>query len=171
MIKMSTPKSKKAQTEAIGLAVIVILISLAIIFALAFSLRQKPTIKETYLKAQLASNTLNALLKSDVECYDTAGNPYSMSDLIQDCIVYWNQRQNQINCSGTPSQDFVQEKIDSLLSETLKEWKKSYNLTIGIGEQVYFSFANGDQKGSKEVETYPLNTFKGIVLITLEIYD
>jgi len=40
MIKMKN----KAQTEAIGLAVIVILISLAIIFALAFSLREKPTI-------------------------------------------------------------------------------------------------------------------------------
>ncbi len=167
MIKMKN----KAQTEAIGLAVIVILISLAIIFALAFSLREKPTIKETYLKAQLASNTLNALLKTNTKCYSESNEPYTMSQLLQNCIENYNSELNQINCSGTFSCDFIRNQTDQLLSETLEQWKKHYALTIGIGNVTYFNFANPPLKGSRELETFPLSTREGIVLITLELYD
>ncbi|RLE44750.1 hypothetical protein DRJ16_01460 [Candidatus Woesearchaeota archaeon] len=158
----------KAQTEAIGLAVIVILISLAIIFALAFSLREKPTIKETYLKAQLASNTLNALLKTKTSCC-VEGTCYTVSQLLQNCIE--NYRANQINCSGKLSCDFTKTQIERLLSETLAQWKKHYALTIGIGNEIYFNFTNPPLKGSRELETFPLSTREGIVLITLELYD
>lgn len=167
MIKMKN----KAQTEAIGLAVIVILISLAIIFALAFSLREKPTIKETYLKAQLASNTLNALLRTDTKCYSESNEPYTMSQLLQNCIENRKYPANQINCSGKFSCDFVKAQIGQLLSETLAQWKKHYALTIGIGNNIYFNFTNPPLKGSRELETFPLSTREGIVLITLELYD
>lgn len=57
---------KKAQIESIGLVMIVIVLAIALVFALAFFTKQQPKLNEEYLQAQ-ANAALSALLATQPE--------------------------------------------------------------------------------------------------------
>ena len=54
-------KSRKSQTEMMGLVIVVILITLALLFVVSFIVLRKPsTLKKEYTQSELAANTLYA---------------------------------------------------------------------------------------------------------------
>src|SRR3989344_1739242 len=57
---------KKAQIETMGLVMIVLVLALALVFALVFFTNQQPKINEQYLQAQ-ANAALSALLSTQPE--------------------------------------------------------------------------------------------------------
>jgi hypothetical protein len=126
---LSTP-SKKAQMEIIGLVVIVILISLGILFLAKFSLQTKPQ-DAIFLRKELATSSLTALLKTSVEkgeCPDDA-EP-SFTEVLIDCARHYPIGFGEVtlNCGGKHSCDFFSENAKNLLDETIGSWQRDYEL-------------------------------------------
>jgi len=118
-------KSKKSQMEIMGLAVIVILVSLGILFAVQYVIFKKPTqTVKTYSTLQIASNTLNSLLTTTTDCR-AAGN-VDMTQLLQDCAAF-----PAITCdNGMNSCEFSDTSINYILNNTLKKWRYPFRLYV-----------------------------------------
>jgi hypothetical protein len=82
-------KNKKSQFEILGLAIVIILITLGILFVIRFVVLKEPSkLRYDYTRTEMASNMLNTLLRTDTDC-----KRKSMTELFQDCASY-----NRIEC-------------------------------------------------------------------------
>ena len=113
---------KRAQTEIMGLIVVVILISLVLLLVVKFKLSAIPSeIKEKFIETRLASNTLHTLLQTTTDC-----NEVTVQELLKDCAKYSSSDVFSFYCViGDETKDpcaFVDEFISARFDETLKEW-------------------------------------------------
>lgn len=134
---------KKAQMEMMGLAIIVILIVLGLLFAVRFVIKkdtgEKPPTEE-YRTSELAANFLNAMLETNApECYDI-----SFSALYQDCANDGKsldplqfESAGSIQCAmdvdgvhNDPSCKYIKDKTKFMLDKTLEEWGKKYIFVV-----------------------------------------
>jgi len=122
-------KNKKAQMEIIGLAVIVIMLSFGLIFALKVMMKPPSKIQESFAQKQLSQNTIDAMIKSSTNC-----RGLDLQELIIDCA---NSAQGgRIECSGIRSCNFVKMSMEQILDRTLDEWAVPYRLRAYIGNEV-----------------------------------
>ena len=143
--------SKKSQMEIMGLVIIIILVSLAMLFVIQFVLLKETTsIKKTYTHTQLAANTLNAITKTTAESCKSQ----DLTQLLQDCAAY-QQQGGLITCDDgvTKSCDYVDASIQEILSKTLDKWNKAYNLTADLAE---LEFSSGYCAGERQTKIYPI---------------
>jgi hypothetical protein len=108
----------KAQFEAMGLAVIVVLISMGMLFMLFFSFDKETDVTERFGREQTAQNVVNALLDTSVE-----GCPLDFNGLIEDAVVW------QRNPCGD-SKEKIEEVANAILTPTLKDRSIPYEFTI-----------------------------------------
>ena len=114
-------KTRKAQTEILGLAFIVILISIGIFLLYTFS---EPTEKfhKGFADSQTATNLLISLAKTTVP----ACRNYDIGDLIANCAES-NGRWNSLNrgdmsiCGGMPTCIAANKTMNSIFEKTLKK--------------------------------------------------
>ena len=113
----------KAQTEIMGLVMIVILISIILLFVIKFVVNSEPnTIKQDVFNQKLASNTLNVLLSTTTSC-----SRATVSELLKDCAEYGGYASGgNIFCEGINSCYFVNVLIGDLLDKTIKEQGMDY---------------------------------------------
>jgi len=119
---------KKSQMEIMGLAIIVILLTLGVLFVIQFVVLKEPSdVKKTFTKTQIAANMLNSILKTtSKECY---GN--TMTQLLQDCANYNENPAGLIICeNGIDSCEYANSTIEYIFDNTLVEWG---------GQSFYFS--------------------------------
>ncbi len=113
-------KIKKAQMEVFGLAIVVILIFMGIVFVIKF---YKPAsteeIKSKYVDEVIAQNMLSTLFNLNTTC------SLDMSELAKDC--YFG---GEYICESTRSCKYVNDTISNILENTLEEWKKPYEFKI-----------------------------------------
>jgi hypothetical protein len=110
--------------EIMGLAFVVILISLGLLFYVTFQTKKPQSeIKQTFTASQKGANFLNTLLRTNTQC---AGA--TVTQLLQDCSEH--QGTNAIFCSVTTqySCDYVNDTIAFLLTNTLESWQDDYYL-------------------------------------------
>jgi hypothetical protein len=110
---------KKAQTEIIGVAVIVIILVLAGTVMIGLGLRKNPSQLGSYVDPEISQSFLNALMNTETD--------YSIvSDVIKDCYSPRN-----VLCSDTGDCcDYAYGVIQNALDATLGTWGKNYKLTI-----------------------------------------
>ena len=159
---------KKSQMELIGIAIVVVLVSLGMLYVVSFNLSSKQSkLKQTYTHTELASNSLSAMLKTKaVQCGDV-----TITELLQDCV-----RGASINCNGTNSCDYANETINFILNATLIEYDKAYNFSVS---QTNISFLvkncsrtltyKGNDWESIESSTFPIPLDPGTILVKLDI--
>jgi hypothetical protein len=83
---------KKAQFEIMGLAVVVILISLIILFVVRYIVLQEPKeIRKEYSDFDISYSFINALMNTNIP----ACNDVTFTELFKDC-----DSSNIINCGG-----------------------------------------------------------------------
>ena len=152
---------KKGQMEIMGLVVIVILLSLAMLFVLQFVLLKEPSqTKKTYTHSQLSANTLNALLKTTTSC-----RGQDVTQLLQDCASY--RPDGLIQCeTGQRSCSYVKDTILVILNGTLDYWNKDYLLTADLAE---LEFSQGSCLGERQSRIYPIPVEGDIMNIRLDI--
>lgn len=152
---------RKGQMEILGLAVIVVLILMGVLFAIQFVLKAPGTqIAQQYKESQLAAGLLTTMLGTTSECRGA-----SVTELLQDCSVF-----TSLNCPRGTSCQEAQYAIDTMLSGTLQQWKRAYRFKIKgayNAEQIAASW--GDCSGEIESNTNPVPTTVGTLQVTLDL--
>lgn len=167
---------KKSQMEIMGLVVIVILITVAVLFVLVFIVRQSPSdIKEEYYHSQLASNTLNALIRTTT--LDCKG--HDMTSLSKDCVENLGYKTSQICCSdGLSCLDemrscaYLNSSVNQILSKSLASFNKKYQFNIIDSNNREVIPQIGECLGERESSNpQPLATDTGMMEIILYICE
>ena len=146
---------KKSQMEIMGLAVIVILVSVGILFALRFVILKEPTdYKKGFTQSELASNMLSSMLRI------TVGNCSGMSftELFQHCAR--NPSTTDGLCSNFPnlpktSCKFLNHTVQRLFNQTLGAWNIAYEFSAKASSNILFKAGKPCPKGFKS-KLYPI---------------
>lgn len=151
--------------EVMGLAMIIILIALGMLFAVRFILK-KPSVQpvQTAKESTLAANFLNVLLNTNTHC-----NQRTIKELLQDCA----RTGGITNCGTTNSCTFASETINTLLDTTFNQRNKAYQFSItGAPEVQKIQLSNGKCTKDKEAKQHPLPVTPGFdIILKLELCE
>jgi hypothetical protein len=150
---MSIPKkwTRHGQMEIMGLVIIVILISLAVLFTLQLAIgKGGGGQQDTFTQEQLAENMLNTFLRTSTTCNKDT------KELIQDCDAV-----RVVDCDGDDTPDSpceeVEELSSSLFDTTLGMWGKSYVFTVTTGSNAeIIGSSSGTCPGQKDASVQPI---------------
>ena len=166
-------KIKKSQMEILGLAIVIVLILVATIFIVNFLvLRPATEYRKGFVSSELASNTLNAFLKTAAQ----GCSQLTMTELLQDCAQGDDiccQNCNNNNPADTiddvNSCEFVEITANSILTKTLTQWNMKYEFLaytdinsplIKLGQQC---------RGEKNSKIFPIPTSVNTMYTKLDI--
>ncbi|MEK6949600.1 MAG: hypothetical protein AABX34_05225 [Nanoarchaeota archaeon] len=156
-------KTKKAQTEIMGLAVIFILVISGILFAANFAQGKKEAnYKEEFIGVYLAYNTAFVFLGATSR--DCGG--LSMSELLQDCAD--NNAGLRITCGALESCAYAEQEAKEIFGKTLGEWNTGYEFTASSGDNKIFSVGRGCS-GSKKSKQFPINSGEEVLTVSMDI--
>ncbi|PIZ51461.1 hypothetical protein COY27_03660 [Candidatus Woesearchaeota archaeon CG_4_10_14_0_2_um_filter_33_13] len=188
---MRLSKSRSAQMEMIGLVIIVILISLGMLFAAQFALKENPQ-KKIFTRKGLSYSTMSALMKTTVYepgCegdFKSSLNPQIGKDLLEDCARNKGFIQDNgfslYRCRNQHTCIFLREFISEMLNETLGGWNKNYEFTSELIQaesdvpQPLFEKIVGSHGGCYKKERdssglFPIHTESGLVQSQLLLCD
>ena len=116
---------KKAQTEIIGIVVIVIILVIAGFFMISQRLKKQTSPSDSFVDPKLAQSFLNVIMKTKTE------NNMKVSEMIQNCY----KNRNDVCSSSTVTNccEYAHDTIQNALEATLGEWQRSYRFTIERG--------------------------------------
>ena len=165
-------KKKKAQMEIMGLAIVVVLLVMGMLFMVKFVLfKPQETYRSEYTTTQLAANMINSILNTNTNCSDI-----SISELLQDAAKNVPRIHD---CPGPCiSTEYVKFAVNNLLNNTLGDrgLKREYRFQAVVGNLnnptknlVEEGFEPADFN-VRERKTHFLTTDAGIMTIVLDIY-
>ncbi len=155
---------RKAQMEIMGLAVIVILLVLGMLFVIGVMLEPSDDIRQAYAYEKLASNSLNALLKTSTDC-----NNLDVKDLLKDCGGDMN-----IYCGSVSSCDYVESVIYTIFEGIITPLNKKYYFHMGIDvidpdiKEIKSSDCLNERKAA---DPFPIRTSRGLMTVNFYVCD
>jgi len=156
-------KNKKSQMEVLGLVVIVLLISVALIFFITVSLKAKPsTTKVTFENKLLSTAMINVILGTTTSAACGYGE---MRTAIIDMF-------EENNFCVPNSTSYVEERISEIFSKTLDEWQKDYVFLIYEEGREYSPLINitkAEKPLNVEASIYTLPSKGRNIMIRLDI--
>jgi len=124
---------KKGQMEMMGLAIIVILISLGLLFAVKFLLSKDsslPSPSQDFKTSELGANFLAAMLETKAPYEECFG--ITFATLYQDC----GSNAPVIHCNdGRNSCEYAYDNTGDMLDNSIKAWGRKYLFTAQGGSQ------------------------------------
>jgi len=152
---------KKAQTEIIGLTMVLILIILGMIIVVRFATEETIDYRKQFTQAELASNTLNTLLDTTSLC-----DGLSMTGLLQHC----NLANQNINCSGVivNSCSYFSLESQKIFDETLEKWAVDYEFKVFDDEKTLITLGKACI-GDKKSKLFPIPSESEILFVKLDI--
>jgi hypothetical protein len=163
--------SKKSQMEIMGLAIIVILVSMAFLFVVRFVIMADPAqnIVVNVDNAKLAASFLDTLTKVDAQ--DCSNIKFST--LFEDCSTYHN-----IMCNGQSSCEYIREKTQMMIDEvfTKRNINCSFVATTNLerpydpSSHIFDSIGHDCAYCSQDPKIQPLPTIPPLYL-RLSIYN
>lgn len=108
--------------EIMGLALIVILIGLGLLFAVQYAVKKPAQTTQITKDKTIAVNFITAMLDTNTACSQKL-----IRELLEDCALA-----RQIKCEDKETNpcEYAKLQITPLLERTIKNWKKKYDLTI-----------------------------------------
>ncbi len=155
-------RRSKGQMEIMGLAIIVILVALGLLFAVRWMLKAPSAGPQRVEESVLAANFLSTLLGTTTDC-----NKRTVRDLLQDCAL----TQGATKCDGVTSCDYVSGVIETVLSKTFSKWKLDYYFSMsGNSPQLEEIRFGKPCTGAREKKEHPLPVTPAFeITISLEI--
>ncbi len=162
---------KKSQMEILGLAIVVILITLAMVFVVRFIAFKTPTdYRKGFVNSELASNMLNTFLKtsSGAEC-----SQLTMTELLQDCgqggEICCTNCNNDDTSDDVKSCEFVRTKAIYIFGQTFDKWNMKYEF-LAYADQNNPRITIGARcTGEKQFKMYPIPIKAGTMYVKLDI--
>ena len=163
----SMKRSRRAQMEILGLTIVIILIMLGVLFAVQFVIKKPaPDLRKSFVRTQLASNMLNAMLGTNTECQDA-----TVTELLQDCATTQTLYCTTEEFTGD-SCKYAEAAMGLMFKETVTKWNFDFNFSIqGPAGVSAIRFEKGDCSGEKETKIHPIPTRSGTVTLRLELCD
>ncbi|HLD33465.1 MAG TPA: hypothetical protein VJB66_01980 [Candidatus Nanoarchaeia archaeon] len=151
-----------------GLAIVVLLISLIFLFVLQFTItraEEKP--QQMFSRRQLAYNTVSTLV-STTTTYDDL----TVKDLIQDCMDVVPEYDFD-NDGDADSCETAEGIISNILTNTLKAWDKKYEFQVKLGPQEEMKISNGqcDLGSDPGINFIPTRGGSAQITVTLELCE
>tara|TARA_Y100000310_G_C20546348_1_gene745776 strand:- start:118 stop:594 length:477 start_codon:yes stop_codon:yes gene_type:complete len=155
-------RTRKAQTEIIGLAIVVLLLIIGMTFVIRFMMAKEPIdYKKQFTQAEIASNMINTFLKStSKDC-----NGLSMTELLQDC----GQSMGIFCENGEGSCTYVNRTAAFIFEQTLEEWKIDYEFKVFQQEENPKFTLGTPCPASKKSKTFPIPTSSGTIFVKLDV--
>tara|TARA_Y100000310_G_C20661052_1_gene804829 strand:+ start:1286 stop:1807 length:522 start_codon:yes stop_codon:yes gene_type:complete len=121
-------KNRKAQTEILGLAIIILLILVATVFVAKFFLNSdRESSRSSVVASELASDLIKSVLNTDSSCRNL-----KYSAIFRSCS---ESRSLPAPCTPSDPCQYLNSKLnEELLKETFDEWKIKYQLKLYNGE-------------------------------------
>ena len=117
--------TKKSQMELMGLAIVVVLVTMIMVFVVARMVQTKPTdIREMYKSSELAANTINTLIDTNTGCYDM-----TFLALYKDCAEGPN-----IFCGADSSCAYAGAETSKILSSMLDDKSIKYRFKFLVND-------------------------------------
>ena len=128
---------RKSQMEMFGLAIVVILVFIGMLFLIMFYARAPDTLsaKEKYNDQVLAQNLLTAMFKLNTTC------SLGIQDMVRDCYLYRGTDQ-LYKCDNIDSCSYTQRIFDNVLENTLVVWNKPFMMNITGERGLVYSKSN-----------------------------
>jgi hypothetical protein len=140
--------AKKSQMEIMGLAIIVILVALGLLFVLLWVAKTPPTKQVQRAKESvLAANFMNTMLGTTTGC-----NQRTVRELLQDCALTGGSTP----CADRTSCAFAHEAIQHMLDETFLHWHLPYHLNMSGSSQLEQFDFGAPCTGEREEKIHPL---------------
>ena len=139
---------KKAQTEMLGIAIVVILISIGILFIVANAMKSSgaKSQKTEFSERQLATNILASILSTSTACQNDR-----VSTLMIDCGSSATRGCGPEDIAGvtipyeTDPCTYLNNITTVMLNETLGKWKKKYQFLAYVSQgSVLININNSD---------------------------
>lgn len=122
-------KRKKGQSEIMGLAMIVVLITFGLLIFVAFSMRsESKNVATEFTFKQLPVLLNNAILETHVpedECF---------GEKIQKLLIMSAEKSNIQCLTKQSTKEYSKEKITKILKDTLDQWNMEYIFTVYTGK-------------------------------------
>jgi hypothetical protein len=147
---------KKSQTEIMGLAVIVILVVLGMLFYLVFVVfAPKSELSSKVKTTVLASSTLNALQYTTTDCKNL-----DIQDLLLDCAL---QESYRIRCNGDTETScyYVNRTIADILEKSFYPQDRTYRFSAEVDDDLLPVGVDSGCRGSGENAYQILRTSLG----------
>lgn len=113
----SMNRSRKAQLEMIGIAIIVVIIVLGFLFVIKSMAKPPSNVQAGFVRAHIAQDILNAMGISDANC-----GGIDMTELLKACV----EGETEVEC-GKPCTIF-NDSVRDILRDTLQVQKLPYRL-------------------------------------------
>lgn len=166
---------KKAQTEILGLAIVVVLVIIATILVVKFGFGKPTNARNDFTSSQETSNIINTFLRTSA---DGCGQ-VTMTELLQDCA----QGTGLMCNNGEDSCGYVTSAATTILSGTIGAEKKKYEFlacsNFNLKEikcydpipLVKISNPPDSQPcpGQKKLKIFPIPVNPGTIYVKLEI--
>ncbi len=143
----------KGQMEIMGLAIIIILVMLSLLFTVTWLLKAPATKPVQKAKESvLAANFLSTMLGTTTEC-----NKRTVAELLRDCAL----TQGATKCEALTSCEYAHNAIENIFNSTFKVWKKDYYFHMTGSLSVEGIKFGKECKGEKEGKISPLPVSPG----------
>lgn len=153
---------KKAQMEILGLAIVVVLVILGMLFVIKFmSLQQPGDLRRPVVQSQTAASYITAYLKTTVpDCKGLA-----ITDLLQDCAVGAG-----IQCgNGMDSCQMAEQVAGEIFSETFEVWQQPYYFVAYLDEGNPLVELGEQCPGERRTKQFPLPTGVDTMFVRLDL--
>lgn len=166
----------KSQSELLGLAIVVLLIAVGLLFVIGFVVLDTPTnSRSAYINKQLATNLNDALLETTTTCRNL-----NVRELYLVCMDNNRDICPLVNSSLNPNSvsacDYLNGFIENRLGDTLDKWGTYYQYSYrydAINAPAVWSHKSDGNTAGCDQQRSPL-ILKGDtkqVIIYLDIYD
>lgn len=148
--------------EILGLAIVVVIVLVAMIFVLRFLIIEKqPEYRKPFLSSEMASNMLNSFLKTAaMQC-----SQLTMTELLVDCA-----QSKTITCSdGRYSCDYAKATAKTIFDKTLVEWRVKYGFSVYTDVDNPFISLGEGCTGEKRSKLFAIPSSTATVYVYLEL--